>query len=130
MSPVQKNITPLNNRVLWWYGYTIHVPTNTVQVPITTGTVTDSGSVNTCLLGALSRGQVNCERWPVDRPLGWNAGLTDPGPMCMGGGGEVQVMNVESRGQSDAATCQIFSYCFQMSYFRLEKSIRKLIKAK
>ena len=21
------------------------------------------------------------ERWPVDRPHGWNAGLTDPGPM-------------------------------------------------
>ena len=30
-------------------------------------------------------GQVNCEHWPVDRPRGWNAGLTDPGPMCGGG---------------------------------------------
>ena len=27
-------------------------------------------------------GQVNCERWPVDRLRGWNAGLTNPGPMC------------------------------------------------
>ena len=40
---------------------------------------------------------MNCERWPVDRPRGWNAGLTDPGPMCGGGGGEVQVTSVESR---------------------------------
>ena len=31
------------------------VPTNTIQVPITTGTVTDSGSVYTGLLGAISR---------------------------------------------------------------------------
>jgi len=30
------------------------VPTNTVQVPNTTGTVTDSGSVYTGLLGAIS----------------------------------------------------------------------------
>ena len=37
-------------------------------------------------------------RWPVDRPHGWNAGLTDPGP----GRGELQVMSVESRGQPDA----------------------------
>ena len=27
--------------------------------------------------------------------------MTDPGPMC-GGGGKVQVMNVETRGQPDA----------------------------
>ena len=39
-------------------------------------------------------GQKICDRWPVDRPRGWNAGLTDPGPMC-GGGIEVQV----TRGQ-------------------------------
>ena len=38
---------------------------------------------------------MNCERWPVDSPRGWNADLTDPGPMC-GGGGEVQVTSVES----------------------------------
>ena len=31
------------------------IPTKTVQVPITTGTVTDSGSVNTGLLVALGR---------------------------------------------------------------------------
>ncbi len=37
-------------------------------------------------------------RWPVDRPHGWNAGLTNPGP----GRGELQVMSVESRGQPDA----------------------------
>jgi len=30
------------------------VPTNTVQVPNTTGTVTDSGSVNNGFLGAIS----------------------------------------------------------------------------
>ena len=48
-------------------------------------------------------GQVNCECWPVDvdHPRGWNAGLTDPGPMW-GGEGEMQVTNVESRGQPDA----------------------------
>jgi len=46
-------------------------------------------------------GQVNCERWLVDRPFGWNAGLTDSGPMC-GGGGEVQVMSVETHCQPDA----------------------------
>ena len=34
-------------------------------------------------------GQGNCERWPVDRPSGWNAGLIDPEPMCGGGRGEV-----------------------------------------
>ena len=45
-------------------------------------------------------GQVNCERWPVDHPCGWNAGLNDPGPMC-GGGGEVQVTSVETCGQLD-----------------------------
>jgi len=64
------------------------------------------------LLGAISgyiyTGQVNCERWPVDRPSGWSAGLNDPGPMC-GGEGEVQVTSVETRGQPDAnwlaATC-------------------------
>ena len=67
------------------------VPTNTVQVPNTTGTVTDGGSVNTGFIGRLAdiyTGQVNCERWPVDRQCGWNAGFTDPGPMC-GGRGEV-----------------------------------------
>ena len=31
------------------------VPTNTVQVPITTGTVMNSGSVYTGLLGAMNR---------------------------------------------------------------------------
>ena len=30
------------------------VPTNTVQAPNTTGTVTDSGSVNTGFIGAIS----------------------------------------------------------------------------
>ena len=45
----------------------------------------------------LYTGQVNCERWLVDRPRGWDAGLTDPGPMC--GGGEVQVTSVETPGQ-------------------------------
>ena len=65
------------------------VPTKTVQVPITTGTVTDSGSVYTGLLGALSRhiyrtGKL-CKHWPVDRPRGRNAGLTDPGPIYGGG---------------------------------------------
>ena len=69
------------------------VPTNAVQVPITTGTVTDSGSEYTGFIGVISgytvyTRQVNCESWPVDRPRGWNAGLTDPGPMC--GGGEVR----------------------------------------
>jgi len=44
---------------------------------------------------------VNCERWPVDPPRGWNAGLTDPEPMC-GGGGEVKVVSIEARGQPDA----------------------------
>ena len=65
------------------------VPPNTVQVPITTGTVTDSSSEYTGFIGVISRyiytRQVNCERWPVDRPSDWNAGLTDPGPMCGGG---------------------------------------------
>ena len=46
------------------------VPTNTVCVPNTAGTVMDSGSVYTGLLGAISgyiyTGQVNCEHWPVD----------------------------------------------------------------
>ena len=46
-------------------------------------------------------GQVNCKRRPVDHPHGWNADLTNPGPMC-GGGGEVQVTSIESRGQPDA----------------------------
>ena len=44
---------------------------------------------------------MNCERWPFDLPCGWNADLTDPGPMC-GGGGEVQVTSIESHGQLDA----------------------------
>ena len=47
-------------------------------------------------------GQVNCERWPVDCLCGWNAGLTDLEPMCVGGGGEVQVMSLETHGQPDA----------------------------
>ena len=71
------------------------LPTNTVRVPITTGTVTDSGSEYTgfywgdkSIYNIYTR-QVNCERWPVDRPRGWNAGLTNPGPMCGGGRGEV-----------------------------------------
>ena len=47
--------------------------------------------------------QVNCERWPVDSPHGWNAGLTDPGPMYGGGErGEVKVVSVETPGQPDA----------------------------
>jgi len=65
---------------------------------------TDSSSVSTGFIGRwadIYTGQVNCERWPVDRPRGWNAGLTDPGPMCEGGKGEVQVMIVEIRGQPD-----------------------------
>ena len=36
--------------VLWWYKYIRYVgtvPTNTGHVPLTTGTVTESGSVNT-----------------------------------------------------------------------------------
>ena len=45
-------------------------------------------------------GQVNCEHWPVDRLRGWNAGLTNPGPMC-GGEGEVQVTSIETCGQLD-----------------------------
>ena len=53
---------------------------------------------------------VNCERWLVDHPHGWNAGLTDPGPMCGGGRGEVKVVSVETCGQPDAGwlatTCQ------------------------
>ena len=65
------------------------IPTNTVQVPIATGTVMDSGSVYTGLLGVISgyiySGQVNCERWPVDRPSGWIAGLTNPGTHVWGG---------------------------------------------
>ena len=44
---------------------------------------------------------MNCERWPFDRPRGWNDDLTDPGPMC-GGGGEVQDMSVETCSQPDA----------------------------
>ena len=44
---------------------------------------------------------MNYERWPVDHPCGWNADLTGPGPMC-GGGGEVQVTSIETRGQPDA----------------------------
>ena len=39
----------------------------------------------------LYTGQVNGERWPVDRPCGWNAGLTCPLLPC-GGGYEVQVI--------------------------------------
>ena len=80
------------------------IPTNTIQVPNTTGTVTDSGSVYTGLLGAISgyhTGQLNCECCPIDHPRGWNACSTDRGP-CVGGGGEVQVMSIESRGQADA----------------------------
>ena len=46
-------------------------------------------------------GQVNCEHWLVDHPRGWNAGLTEPGPMC-GGGGEVQVTSTGSCSQRDA----------------------------
>jgi len=46
-------------------------------------------------------GQVYCKRWPVDCPHGWNAGLTDPGPMCEVGEGGVQVTSIESRGQPD-----------------------------
>ena len=65
------------------------VPTNTVPalVPMTTGTVT---TVVLCVLvywGTavdLYTGQVNGERWPVDRPCGWNAGLT----LTPCGGGE------------------------------------------
>ena len=47
-------------------------------------------------------GQVNCKRWLVDRPHGWKAGLTNPGPMCRGGEGKVQVTSVETRGQPNA----------------------------
>ena len=47
-------------------------------------------------------GQVNSERWAFDRPHGWNAGLTDLGPMCGGGGGEAQVTSVETSSQPDA----------------------------
>ena len=43
--------------------------------------------------------QVNCERWLVDRPRGWNADLTNPGPMC--GGGESQVTSIEPHSQPD-----------------------------
>jgi len=45
-------------------------------------------------------GPVNSERWPVDHPRGWNAVLTNLGPMC-GGGGEVQNTSIESRSQLD-----------------------------
>ena len=49
----------------------------------------------------------------MSRPRGWNAGLTDPGPMCEGGRGEVKVVSVEARGQLDAgwlaATIQNYS---------------------
>ena len=65
------------------------VPTNPEQVLITTGTVTDSGSEYTGFIGVISgylyTRQVNCERWPVDRPHGWNAGLTCPNPPGEGG---------------------------------------------
>ena len=47
-------------------------------------------------------GQVNCEHWRVDCPCGWNADLTDPGPMGRGGRDEVQVTSIETRGQLDA----------------------------
>ena len=107
--------TLLEDFLIWSYldkcggtGIDTTLPTNTVQVQNTTGTVTDSGSVYTGLLGVISKriyipgtGQVNCEPWPVDRLRGWNAGLTDPAPMC-GGGGEVQVTSVETHGQPDA----------------------------
>ena len=43
---------------------------------------------------------MNCERWSVDCLRGWNADLTDPGPVC-GGGGEAQVTSIEARGQPD-----------------------------
>ena len=60
-------------------------------------------------LAGIYTGQVNCEHWPVDHPRSWNAGLTDPGPMCGGGRGEVKVVSVETSGQPDAgwlaATC-------------------------
>ena len=46
--------------------------------------------------------QVNCERWPVDRPHGWNASLTDPGPMHGKRRGEVKVVSVETGSQPDA----------------------------
>ena len=81
-------------------GINTTVPTNTVQVPNTTGTVIDSGSVYSGLLGAISgyiqyTGQVNCERWLVDCPRGWNAGLMDPGPMCSGG----QIIDTDYRSR-------------------------------
>ena len=46
--------------------------------------------------------QVNCEHWPVDRPHGWNAGLTDLRPMCGGGRVKLKVVSVETRGLPDA----------------------------
>ena len=43
------------NTVMWRYRYTDStVPTNTVQVPITPGTVTDSGSEYTGFIGVIS----------------------------------------------------------------------------
>ena len=44
---------------------------------------------------------MNCECWPVDRPCGWNADLTDPGPMCGGEVRRMQVMSIKARGQPD-----------------------------
>ena len=81
------------------------VPTNTVPIPMTTGTVTDSGSVCTGFIRGDKRIYIQ-DRWIVSagrltvRMAGMLAWPTrDP---CVGGGGEVQVSSVESCGQPDA----------------------------
>jgi len=66
------------------------LPTNTVQVPITTGTVTDSGSECTGFIGDICRYIYRTgELWALASwPSTWlECWLTDPGPHVWGGEG-------------------------------------------
>ena len=68
-------------------GIFITVSTNTVQLPVTKGTITDSGSVYTGLLGVLSRYIYRTGKWRAlaGWPSAWLECWFDR-PMCVWGG--------------------------------------------
>ena len=88
---------------LWWYRYRLY-RTNTVQVPITTGTVTDSGSEYTGFIEVISRYIYKAGKlWALAGwPSTWLECWSDrPGTHMWWGRGEEKVVSVDARSQPD-----------------------------